>query len=120
MSGVPTRVIARTVSSFAAEFGVVDGQPPQVAQGGFELAGEVVTFAAQGSVLAGQFADLAGALVLARARNALPGLSSVVAEFGSDVVVVPPEGAVRQAEAAGQGETVGLRLRWPRRRASRP
>jgi hypothetical protein len=33
---------------FAAEFGVVDGQPPQVAEGGFELAGEVVTFAAPG------------------------------------------------------------------------
>jgi hypothetical protein len=34
-----------------AEFGVVDGQPPQVAEGCFELPGEVVTFAAQGGVL---------------------------------------------------------------------
>jgi hypothetical protein len=55
---------------FAAEFGVVDGQPPQVAEGGFELAGEVVAFAAQSGVLAGQFAGLAAALVLVRAGTA--------------------------------------------------
>jgi hypothetical protein len=51
---------------FAAQFGVVDGEPPQVAEGGFELAGEVVAFAAQCGVLAGQFARLAGTLVLAQ------------------------------------------------------
>jgi len=39
---------------FAAEVGVVNGQPPQVAEGGFELAGEAVAFAAQGCVLDGQ------------------------------------------------------------------
>jgi hypothetical protein len=43
-----------------AEFGVVDGQPPQVAEGGFELAGEVVAFAAA------QFLDLSDQDALAR------------------------------------------------------
>jgi hypothetical protein len=38
---------------FAAEFGIVGRQSPQVAEDGFELAGEVVTFAAEFGVLAG-------------------------------------------------------------------
>jgi hypothetical protein len=45
-----------------------------VAERGFELAGEVVAFAAQGGILAGQFAGPAGAPVLVRDRNGLPAL----------------------------------------------
>jgi hypothetical protein len=59
---------------FAAEFGVVDAQPPQVAEGGLELAGEVVTFAAQRGVLAGQLAGLACVLIPAQGGIGLPGL----------------------------------------------
>jgi hypothetical protein len=80
---------------FAAQFGVVDGEPPQVAEGGFELAGEVLAFAAQCGVLAGQFAGLAETLVLVWGGNGLPGPGIVAAEFGGDVVVVAPEALLR-------------------------
>ncbi len=46
----------------AAEPGVVDCQPPQVAEGSFGLAGQAVAFEAEPGVLGGQFRAAAGAL----------------------------------------------------------
>jgi hypothetical protein len=84
-----------------AELGVVDGEPSQVAEGGFELIGQPVPFAAQPGVLAGQIPRPIARLILSTRRGRA--VTGSVADLGGDIAEVPPEGGVAQPEAACQG-----------------